>query len=103
MEAKDKVENKENGELKEGHIHRLDERNPDFETAKGNCAAISVKKGDHVFYFYMPFGAPLAECYDAAVEVLREIKITYDEAVKKMQEEVKKKDAEKKEDLDHKE
>lgn len=34
---------------------------------------IESEKGDSVYSFVMPIGAPLGECYDAAFEVLGEI------------------------------
>lgn len=84
-------------EVKEEKVHRLDKKNPEFEVFREHYAVIIVKKEDKSYRFDMPFGAPLSECYMAAVEVLKEIKVTYEAAIKKMKEdEAEKKKSEEK-------
>lgn len=34
---------------------------------------VEVKKGDRVYHFFMPVGAPFGEAYDAAFEALTNI------------------------------
>ena len=76
-------------------IHNLDTKDPSFEVVREHFAVISVAKKDYTYKFHMPFGAPLSECYRAAVEVLKEIKFTYDKALEKMKDDALKAKAEK--------
>ena len=34
---------------------------------------VEVKKGDNKYVLHMPAGVPLQECYDASVEITKEI------------------------------
>lgn len=38
-----------------------------------NVVVIEIEKGDFVFSFSMPVGAPFGQAYDAAFEVLQQI------------------------------
>lgn len=52
-----------------------------------------IKKGERVYRFEMPVGAPYGECYDAAFEVLKKITQLAKEAADKAEPEEKKDDA----------
>ena len=57
---------------------------------------IEVEKNNNKYVFYMPFGTPLQECYDAATAIAKEIvdfsKLLEEQGKKRAEEDKNKKD-----------
>lgn len=48
-----------------------------------SVVVLEVKKGDNLFQFLMPIGAPFGECYDAAFQALGKVTEMMKEAAEK--------------------